>query len=277
MGLALKRKGFKVVGTSRRRITIEKAQAFGAIDVGTASIHQAIRSADLAVIATPISKIRRVFQEIKNVKTACVITDVGSTKSEIVGWAEEILPPESQLFVGSHPMAGTEKRGIKHAQADLFEGCTWCITPTSRTRKEAIRTLIRLVRTLDAIPFVIDPRAHDETVAKISHLPLIVSTALVNCVTKEKDWRLAQKLAATGFKDTTRLASGNIQMHKDICISNKEYIVPLLEKFLSEVEAIKATIQTNKEALLFEKLLNAKTKRDSWIINSRFATEAGDA
>ncbi len=238
LGLALKRSAWPgtIIGWDRDRTASRNAVARGAIDQAIDDLEQAA-DADIVVIAVPVLAVEDVFRTIASaVKPTTLVTDVARTKSAICGWASE-LPC---IFVGGHPMAGSEQHGIAAARADLFSNATYCITPTPSSTPDAIATLAGLVRRIGARPRIIDAEAHDRAVAAVSHLPFVLSTALIDVVAANPEWELQQTIAATGFRDISRLASGDVRMHRDICLSNQEYLRPWLIETARTLEQIAA-------------------------------------
>src|SRR5262249_18749591 len=160
--------------------------------------------------------------------------DVASTKAQVTRWAEEFLPT-NVTFVGGHPMAGLEVSGIDVADARLFHGRIYCLTPTARTLPSAVTKVCSLVELLGSRVHFLDAATHDELVASISHLPFLASVALVNTVAEDRTWDDAALIAASGFRDTSRLAAGNPEMYRDICLTNSTAIVGWLDKYIESL------------------------------------------
>lgn len=271
--MALTKTGkYRIVGFSKQKKTINKALKKKIVDEGHVSIKTAVADADVVFICVPISAMRNTFINIApHLKSGCIVTDVGSTKRQIMQWAGETLP-QNITFIGGHPMAGSEKRGIDHIVPDLFARKPWCLiaghchsepvrqaqgklreeSPThvgSRIRERSlgrirslemtpIMQLSKLIISIGAKPITMTAQDHDKCVALISHLPFIISRALLKTAISSKNWPQAQLLASTGFANMTRLAHGNTQMHKDICMTNKENIsqaISLLEEVLKHI------------------------------------------
>jgi len=196
IGLALrqgKRPAWEVVGYSRREETVADALSLGAIDRGEISLKDTVKQADLVIIATPVLTVKEIFSEIaSHLSSGCIITDTASTKVQVMKWAEEILPPTVD-FIGGHPLAGRETYGIQAAEAKLFRGCTYCLTSSEKTSPKAVDTVVGMVKKLGAIPFFIDAQEHDNMVAGISHLPMLLSAALVSLTTKNPSWSKMSK------------------------------------------------------------------------------------
>lgn len=271
LAMTLKDKGFtNVVGFSKNPKTTERAQQLGAINRVAHSLKESVDNSDIVVICTPILQIEQILKKIRNhLKDGCIVTDVGSTKKVIVEEAEKVLPKQV-FFVGGHPMAGKETSGIEHADKNLFQGCTWCLTPTRVSNKTVVKEVEQLVSFIGAKPKIIKADAHDEAVAGISHLPFLLSTLLINTVTEKNSWPTARKLAASGFRDITRLANGNIEMHADVCQTNKDNIIALLNQFIQEAQTTKRFLQMDEKENLIHRFRTAKKQREDWFLKSRF-------
>jgi prephenate dehydrogenase len=265
MGLALKRAkaDSEVVGFARRAEVAARALERGAVDRAERDLLSAAAGADLIIIATPAMAIKGILAEIgEQIPPGGIITDTASTKAKVMEWAEESLP-SSVSFIGGHPMAGKETSAIEAAQADLFQGCTYCLIPGRGATKEAIDMVVGLVRQIGANPLFIDASEHDSSVAGVSHLPLIISAALVATTTKNPSWPQMAKLAASGYRDLTRLASGSPQMSGDICLTNREPILQWLDDYIEELEEFRRLICEDNEEL-GQAFLRAREERERW-------------
>jgi prephenate dehydrogenase len=160
-------------------------------------------------------------------------------------------------------MAGSERAGIAQARADLFEGAVYCLTPDRQTAPEALETTTRMVEQIGARPRLIDPHSHDQVLAAISHLPFLLSTALIEVTASNPEWDVLAEIAATGFRDVSRLASGNPYMHRDICLTNGAAIRPWLRAAAQALESL-ANDLDDGDALL-QRFEQAKTVRDELI------------
>jgi len=264
LGLAIKalQSPPKVVGVSRSEQTIEKAIKVEAIDEGTTSKIDAVKDADLVFIATPISSIVGTIKEITpHLKPGAIVTDVGSTKSTIVKTVEEFLPPEI-FFIGGHPMAGSEQQGVLFANATLFRNSYYLLTPTQRTNTMAFKKLHSLLTGIGAQVLAVDPDKHDKIVSTISHLPHILSAALVNLASKQtKESKNLLLVAAGGFRDMTRIAASDPDMWRDICIENSAAILEALDEFRKELMSFQSTIEDRKESQLKDKFKEAQSVR----------------
>jgi prephenate dehydrogenase len=269
IGLALRRgkkSGWEIVGYSRRQETVASALSLGAIERGATNLRDTVSQADLAIIATPVLTVKEIFSKIApHLPPGCIVTDTASTKVQVMKWAEEILPPTVD-FVGGHPMAGRETYGIQAAKVELFQGCTYCLISPEKASPKSIDTVIGMVKKLGARPFFINAQEHDNLVAGISHLPMLLSAALVSLTTKNPSWSKMSKLAASGYHDLSRLASGNPEVNAHICFSNKEAIVNWIDKFSQELERYRQLVAKGDKRLE-QALTEANTARQEWLSN----------
>jgi prephenate dehydrogenase len=226
-----------------------KALKRRAITQMCATIDEAVQHADMVVLAAPILALPELFERIAPVlKPGTLVTDTASTKAQVLTWAKTLLPPDV-VFVGGHPMAGREHSGIEAAEVGLFEGCTYCLTPTEQTPSEAIARLNELVIRFGAHPLTLDAGLHDHLVAGISHLPFVLSTVLVQTLGRREDWPVMAMLAASGFRDMSRLAAGSSTMYRDICLTNREAILSWLDALTQQLENVRSLIATSDTSL----------------------------
>ena len=269
IGLALrqgKKPGWEIVGYSRRQETVTKASSSGVIERGVTNLKDAVKQAELVIIATPVLTVKEIFSEIApHLPSGCMVTDTASTKVQVMKWAEEILPPTAD-FIGGHPMAGKETYGIQAAEAELFRGCTYCLTSSKKASPKSIDTVTGMVKKLGAIPFFIDAQEHDNLVAGISHLPMLLSAALVSLTTKNPSWSKMSKLAASGYHDLSRLASGNPEVSAHICFSNQGAIVNWIDKFSQELERYRQLVAEGDKRLE-QAFTEASKARQEWLNN----------
>ena len=267
LGLAIKGarlENVEVVGYDREWGVSPKAQRLGAIDRVARDARSAAGDAALVVIATPILAIREVMEEVAPVlREGCVVTDTGSTKAEVLRWAGELLP-EHVDFVGGHPMAGKEQSGIQAADGRLFADTAYCVVPQVNASERAINAVLSLVGVVRARPVFIDAEEHDSYVAAVSHLPLVLSVALFSLAHESQAWPDMAELAASGFRDLTRLASGDPAMSHDICITNRERILHWVDRMMGELSRYRELIQ-DKDEELFKAFARTQLERDSFL------------
>ena len=268
LALALKKskvaKGMEIVGFSRSAETIARARECGAIDRTAGNLASTVAGADVVVIATPVMTTKEVLASIsEHLSPKCVVTDTGSTKTKVMQWAGEYLSSKVS-FIGGHPMAGKETSGIDEADADLFRGCVYCLTPAPCATPQAVRKLKKLVESIGAKPFFIDAETHDNLVAGVSHLPMLLSAAFVTTTMKSRSWSEMAKLAAGGYRDFSRLASGNPEMNRDICLTNQEKIVDWLDRYIEVLKGYRHLVAEDSEELA-KMLAQAREARDRWL------------
>lgn len=260
------RSPLEVIGFDSNLDQQRAAERMGAVDRGVWDLAKAAREADVVVIATPITQIREVLSDLApNLRAGAVVTDTGSTKTKVLEWAAEILP-RTVHFVGGHPMAG-KTQSIEAAEPDLFKGATWCVSPSVTASEEAVRTVLGLVAAAEAEPFFIDPQEHDAYVAGVSHLPFVVSAALMNTVSRDPSWRDMKTLTAGGFRDSTRLAAGSPAMHRDILLTNRESVRRWIDAFSATLDELRQSLMLNDEGAapaLDAYLAGARDARASW-------------
>lgn len=274
LGLALKKFGgaeWHITGYSRRQETVSQAFKQGAIDRMALNVSEAVGAAELVVLATPIGAIPGVLAEIApRLRRDCVVTDTASIKEQVLKWAGSSLP-SGVPFVGGHPMAGKETWGLDVAEADLFVGATYCIISAPSTTPRATELVMKMVKTIKANPLSISADEHDRLVGGISHLPLILSAMLVSVTQEDSAWPQMAKLAAGGYRDATRVASGSPQMGRDICLTNKQALIAWIDSFLAELTRFKEKIDQGNSEAIESTLSRAKEGRDKWF-RARFSS-----
>jgi len=234
--------------------------------LGVTNLKDAVKQAEFVIIATPVLTVKEIFSEIApHLPAGCIVTDTASTKVQVMKWAEEMLPPTVD-FIGGHPMAGKETYGIEAAEAELFRGCTYCLTPSEKASPKSINTVTGMVRKLGARPFFIDAQEHDNLVAGISHLPMVLSAALVSLTTRNSSWSEMSKLAASGYRDLTRLASGSPEVSAHICLSNQEAIVNWIDKFSQELKRYRQLV-AGGDKRLEQAFTETNKARQEWLNN----------
>lgn len=270
LGLAIKRAEIgdvEIAGTARTRDTAQRAKKIGAIDVVAGSAAEAVEGARLVIVAAPIIAIRGVFAEIAPaLAEGAIVTDVASTKGEVTRWAKELLP-ETAHFVGGHPMAGKETQGIGAADAELFRGKPWVIAPSGHTAEAAVQTIVGLAQTTGAEPLFMDPDEHDSYAAAISHLPLLLSSALFSVAHGSAAWPELAQMASSGFRDTTRLASGSPEMAHDIMISNQQNVLHWLDRYMDELARFRSVVAAGETKDVLEAFTRPQMERENFLTN----------
>ena len=242
-GLALKRLGYPArrVGSDRAEV-LARALAAGVIDSGEQDSAAAVRDADLVILATPVGAILDLLPRLKaSLPPHALVTDVGSTKRLIVQRAQDVFG-DQPLFLGGHPLAGKERSGLENADPSLLENAQYVLTPLSPDylADERVKRFSSLLTAVGAKPFVIDPSTHDRAVAYLSHLPQLLSSGLASLIAEQSaEAFLPLELAASGFRDVTRLAESPYSLWRDICLTNMENIQSALESLIEKLEAMK--------------------------------------
>jgi prephenate dehydrogenase len=227
-----------VSGYDKSEAALRAASEEAALDHACASVEHAVAGAEAVFVAVPVGALAAVLRQVLAVASEdCVVTDVGSTKRAIVAAIDD------HRFVGGHPLAGSEGAGVGHARADLFEGATWYLTPTSATGGILYERLHRLLRGLGARPAAIDAETHDAILATVSHLPHVLANVLVGRATDE----LAaggERLPATGpsFRDATRVAGASSEIWTDIYVSNADALVGVIERTIAALREVSAAL-----------------------------------
>ena len=253
---------FKITGYDNIPEALNIAIYRNIIDKAAQNYVDAVKDADLVIIATPVRLIVDVAREIKdNLKKGAILTDVGSAKENIVAKMHEILPSDV-IFIGGHPMAGSENDGVLSARQDLFINAFYILTPTDNTRTEELAILHSLLTKIGAKVITISPSEHDKIVSLISHLPHIISTNLVALVDdRQKELNNLFKLCAGGFRDMTRIAASNPKMWIDISFENKKEIINALDGYISYLNKFKESLIENDEEFIKNHYIKAKEAR----------------
>ena len=274
LALALRQsdlRNLELVGTDYDGAARSGAQKRSAFDKVEGRLHPAVEGADIVVLATPVMAMKDLMETIgPSLSDSAVLTDVGSSKRTVIQWASEALPDHSQ-FVGGHPMAGRETPGPAHATADLFAGKPYCIVPDANAREQAVSTVTTMAEAIGAKPFFISADEHDSFVAAVSHLPFMMSVALMQTVSKSANWDDIAQLASSGFRDLSRLASGDTVMHRDISITNNEPIVNWIDSFIRELYEIRNVLkdETGPDPAAVEEIFeSAHEERARWLSGS---------
>lgn len=267
LGLAIKKQGLaeKVVGIGRREESLKKALHAGAVDKVTLNLKDGVKEADFVIVATPVKTIPRIVKEVTiTLPEGAIITDVGSTKAWVVSEIGKALPG-GVFFIGGHPLAGSEKNGIEAAREGLFTGTVCVLTPDEKTSPEALGAVSSFWKSIGAETIVMSPDRHDFLIAATSHLPHLAAAAMVSLIEtlKEKKEEFLP-LIARGFKDTTRIALSSPEMWKDICLTNEENIINMIEKLQNLLGEIKEHILRGESAFLQEKFDKAKAFRSQF-------------
>lgn len=264
LGLALGGKCKRRIGIVRRPETAELALQIGAVDAATLDLQAGASAADIVVLATPARRIVMAVEEAgRHMRPGSLLMDLGSTKGAVVAAMDGL--PGHVLAVGGHPMCGKEVGGLEHAEAMLFEGKVFVLTTTARTDEAAISLSRELVEAVGAHPVLMEPGQHDRAVAYVSHLPYLMAAALVRT---EKEAAgcdpTVDRLAASGFRDTSRLAASEVPMMRDILLTNRHAIEEALASFERQLDTVRRLL--DDEAALEGWMLDAQRERRAMFV-----------
>ncbi len=277
LGLAIKRAGIKdvhIVGSDINRGHASKAQKMGAVDQVEGSLVSAAKDAEIVIIATPVMAIKDAMEIIApHLKEGCLVTDTGSSKGTVMEWAEQYLP-RNVNFIGGNPIVGKEGGGPDAAVNSLFQDRPYCIIPAKRASQDSVKLMTDMLRSIGSKPFYMDAGEHDSFVSAVSHLPFLLSVALVSCASKSPSWDDIAKVASEPYKNLTSLASGDPATYRDIFLGKDQSIVYWIDTFISELYEIRKIIVSDKdgkrEALekTFSQAFVARTKWLAGLVTS---------
>ena len=268
--LALKRAGLvkRVVGCSKSPSTTERARQLGVIDVEAPSALLAVSGADIVLIAVPVSATEATFKAIKHLVTPqMLVMDVGSTKRDVVDAARRALREQVGSFVPAHPIAGKELAGVEHADPDLYSGKQIILTPIERTHATQVQQAIDVWSALGCSVLKMTPESHDAAFAAVSHLPHLISFALMNSIAGQGQGKDFLSLAGPGFRDFTRIAASDPQMWRDVLISNREELLTQSRHFQRHLQALELMISNGNAEALEELIAQASDTRAHWSMN----------
>lgn len=264
IGLGLKKRNLAktIIGVGHRASSIEIALKMHAIDSGTLNSDTAVKDADIVILATSVNQIIDTAKKIiPLMKSNAILTDVGSTKYHIVQQITHTIRKDI-TFVGAHPIAGSEQRGVEFASPDLFVGCNCIITPLNKNLK-GLETISSLWQLLEAKIIYLSPEQHDEILAYVSHLPHLIASCLVNSIKQEH-----LVYGASGLRDTTRVASGDAEIWINIFDQNRDNVIKSIDQFMAELAAFRSDLRKKDNTLVLDRLKKAKLSRDTVFHNN---------
>jgi prephenate dehydrogenase len=267
LGMAIKRRRLagRVEGYVRRAATVEECRKLKALDRATLDLHSAVVDADLVILCTPLAQMQALVKKmLPSLKPGAIVTDVGSVKASVVKDVESLVAKAGAHFVGSHPMAGGEKSGVSAARADLFVNAVCVVTPTRKTPVAALSQVEDFWEAVGARLLGLSPEQHDALVARSSHLPHAIAATLAAGVLNPKHPFPQTKLCATGFRDTTRIASGSPEMWRDIALANRRHLDRALEGFIVDLRKFQAALRRGDARAIEKFFATAKARRDQW-------------
>ena len=273
LGLAARQRQLagEVAGHVRRSATLTECEAVGALDYGTTDLLAAVSDADLVILCTPLAQMRPLTEQLlPALKRGAIVTDVGSVKAGVVRDLEALVAKAGGHFIGAHPMAGGEKAGVAAARADLYDGAVNIITPTKKTHVPSLRKLEKFWRALGARILRMDAAEHDRLVSRSSHLPHVLAASLARVVLNPRLPKSQAALCATGFRDTSRIASGSTEMWRDIVLANRKNVSRAVADLTAELNRFQTVLKSGNPAAIQEFYAVAKTRRDEWLSKARF-------
>jgi len=259
----------RVVGYVRREASLADCQQLGLADLVTMDLAEAVAGADLVVFCTPIRQMRSLAECFAPLLApGTIVTDVGSAKKALVHDLTPFFARHRVHFVGSHPMAGGEKTGPSAAVGNLFDNAVCVVTPGDGVSPAAVRKVERFWKALGGRVLRLPPGRHDALAACSSHLPHLVASALAAHVLNPQHPRDLATLCATGFRDTTRVASGSPEMWKDIVIENRTALLRQLRAFVRQLRDLEKLVESGNEKRLLKFFSDAKARRDGWLAHA---------
>lgn len=267
VGLALRNRRLakSVVGYARRKATIAEAKACGAVDDATSDLREAVAQADLILLCTPVGAMPNLAEALlPHCRKGVLLTDVGSVKNAVARHLFPLARRHSAVFVGSHPMAGSEKTGITHASASLFEGAVCVVTPLPETPQASTQRIAEFWTSLGGRMAEMSPARHDKIVSRTSHLPHVIASILAHDVLDAGADAMQRRLCASGFRDTTRVAAGNAAIWKDILAQNSDNVVDALDHCIEGLSQFRCMLREGNSERLADFLEEARSRRQAW-------------
>ena len=254
----------EVVGYVRNEEAGREALRLDVVDRLSFDLADAVHDADLVVLAPPVSAMESVMRHINPyLAKGAVVTDVGSTKVEVNAWGRQLIGHPA-VFIGGHPMAGSAGSGLAGANGEVFRNTVFCVVGEADTPKAASEALLQLVQWIGATPLLMTAQQHDDYVAHVSHLPMLLASALVTSVSTHEDWDVMSRLAALGFREMTRSAAGSSEVRHSICRTNKAAIVASIDRFVGTLQQYRQHIVQDDEQLL-RLFQDARAARRDWV------------
>ncbi len=267
LGLAIRNRKLagETAGFARRAATVADNEKVGALDYVTTDLFAAVSKADLVILCTPLAQMRPLVKQLlPALKRGAIVTDVGSVKASIVRELESLVAKSGVYFVGSHPMAGAEKTGVRAARVDLFTNAVCVVTPTRKTNRAALKRVEKFWKAVGCRLLTLTPEAHDKFVSCSSHLPHLIAATLASHVLNPAQPKAQAALCATGFRDTTRIASGSPEMWRDIALANRKNLTKSLNGFMADLRKFQKLLAKGDTKSISKFFETAKQRRDNW-------------
>lgn len=262
LAAALSQSGCRhVTGVARREETVQRAQALGYIASGTLDLAEGVKQADLVILATPV---RQIIEQIAQLGTMCrpgtLIMDLGSSKQQVCS-ALDRLPPQIQA-IGGHPMCGKSRSGLEEADPELYRNHVFVLCPLERTTRTSLERCFELIDVIGARPLLLDAARHDRLVAVTSHMPYLAAAGLVNAADEfGRSDALVWEVAASGFRDTTRLAESDVTMMLDILLTNRQAVLEEISRTTSQLDLLAHALASDDQQALAALLTKARNRR----------------
>lgn len=269
--LAMKRAGLvkRVIGYSKSPSTTERAKKLGVIDQVAESALLAVAGSDIVLIAVPVSATEATFKAIRHlVEPGVLFMDVGSTKRDVVDAARRVLKERIGSFVPAHPIAGKEAAGIAHADATLYSGRQVILTPLPQTTPELVQKATDTWAAIGAQVLRMTPENHDAAFGAVSHLPHMLAFAYFNSVARQPAGKDYLSLAGPGFRDFTRIAASDVEVWRDVLLSNREEVLKQAQRFRHTLDAMELAMKSGNAEALEDMIRSASDARGAWQMNA---------
>jgi len=269
--LAMKRAGLvkRVIGYSKSPSTTERAKKLGVIDQVAESALLAVAGSDIVLIAVPVSATEATFKAIRHlVEPGVLFMDVGSTKRDVVDAARRVLKERIGSFVPAHPIAGKEAAGITHADATLYNGRQVILTPLAQTAPELVQKATDTWAAIGAQVLRMTPENHDAAFGAVSHLPHMLAFAYFNSVARQPAGKDYLSLAGPGFRDFTRIAASDVEVWRDVLLSNREEVLKQAQRFRHTLDAMELAMKSGNAEALEDMIRSASEARGAWQMNA---------
>ncbi|MNS03765.1 T-protein [compost metagenome] len=255
----------QIVGVGRTAAVLQRAKELGIIDVASTSVEEALRDADLVLLAAPVAQTAAILEAIKPyLQSGTVVTDAGSIKGEVVATARAVLGDKIAQFVPGHPIAGLETTGPEAAIADLYVGKKVVLTPLPENSASDVARVAQAWQQCGAIIHQLTAENHDAVFAAVSHLPHLLAYALVDDIANKPHADLLFQYAASGFRDFTRIAGSSPEMWRDISLSNQDAILTELDAYIAQLTRFRAQLAAKDGAAMQAMFANAQQARQNW-------------
>ncbi|MGM0602141.1 MAG: prephenate dehydrogenase [Bacillota bacterium] len=255
----------KIIGVDIDEENLLKAKKMNIIDEGYIEIGDNLNNSDLIIVAAPVANIIKILGKLNNYeKKEQIIIDTGSTKKEILKKAEKIFSGQkNKTFIGGHPMAGSEKSGVKFADPELFVKAPFILTPPQNMDRKVTEKITKILEMIGSRVYIIDAEEHDRCAAILSHLPHLASSVLLNTVCSEREKEKLYRLAGSGFQDMTRIAGGSPELWQDIFWTNRDNLGDVLGKYIKNLETIKEKLNSDDKNGIYKILKEAADNKSS--------------